>query len=429
MVELADERRAASEAIRNLHMSPVLFEIGARPHPPRELYTAYLRQSDVFVGIYGEEYGWIDASMTISGIEDQYELSTAKPRLIYLKESQERDPRLAEFLDRITREGSVCYKVFSSTEELRELIEDNLAVLLSERFQSVATGQDARPADDYRIVSDGQRERQGPQIQYATTVDGASIAYYAIGQGPAVMSLMLPFSHLEAEWQIDLFRELYKASSHQNTFIRLDHRGFGLSDRDADDFSIDSLVLDIEAVVHRLGIDQLRIYSVGYAAIPALAYTARHPDRVTHFIQASPAASWTDATNERLLKLFELAEIDWRLATETITRSFNPDGSEQKVRAIADLVGASIDHAGFVRFLSCMRNWDAQAEARSVCTPTLLIHRKNENVSMAATRRVAGLIKDSRVVFVEDDDFQGLLLAQKFFSGCDISDRTEKVSV
>ena len=49
--ELAPERRAAQAAISGLRLTPVLFELGARPHPPRELYRAYLAQSDVFVGI------------------------------------------------------------------------------------------------------------------------------------------------------------------------------------------------------------------------------------------------------------------------------------------------------------------------------------------------------------------------------------------
>jgi hypothetical protein len=57
MQELAAERNAAVEAIRSLKLTPVLFELGARPHPPRDLYRAYLQQSPVFVGVYGEQYG------------------------------------------------------------------------------------------------------------------------------------------------------------------------------------------------------------------------------------------------------------------------------------------------------------------------------------------------------------------------------------
>ena len=84
-----------------------------------------------------------------------------------------------------------------------------------------------------------------PHIQYAKTSDGVSIAYYAIGQGPAVLFLTMPMSHLSAEWQIDPLRMAFTAAAQGSTFVRLDPRGFGLSDRDPDDFALDSFVLDI----------------------------------------------------------------------------------------------------------------------------------------------------------------------------------------
>ena len=266
-----------------------------------------------------------------------------------------------------------------------------------------------------------------PQIQYAKTSDGVSIAYYAIGQGPAVLLLMSPWSHLEAEWQIDPLRMAFTATAQWSTFVRLDPRGFGLSDRDPDDFALDSLVLDIEAVVDRLGLDELRIYSLGFATMPALAYTARHPDKVTHLVQWPPAASGEDMSSERILKLAELASIDWELATETIIRSLNPDFTDQLVRDAAGLIRASIEPTSFERLIEDFRRWDADADATSLSTPTLLIHgRNNPNSSMDATRRVAGLIKDSRVAFA-DNAFEGTVLAQRFFEG-DVPDLTEPAS-
>src|SRR5262245_51472 len=68
--ELAEERRAAREAIESLRLVPVMFELGARPHPPQSVYRAYLDQSDVFVGIYARSYGWVGPGMEISGLED-----------------------------------------------------------------------------------------------------------------------------------------------------------------------------------------------------------------------------------------------------------------------------------------------------------------------------------------------------------------------
>jgi Domain of unknown function (DUF4062) len=45
--ELAEERQAAKAAITALRLSPVLFELSARPHPAQELYLAYLEQSPI----------------------------------------------------------------------------------------------------------------------------------------------------------------------------------------------------------------------------------------------------------------------------------------------------------------------------------------------------------------------------------------------
>src|SRR5215831_4470528 len=91
--ELADERAASKEAIQRLRLTPVMFELGARAHPPRELYRAYLAQSDVFVGIYWQRYGWVAPGETISGLEDEYLLARQMPQLIYIKRAETRDDR------------------------------------------------------------------------------------------------------------------------------------------------------------------------------------------------------------------------------------------------------------------------------------------------------------------------------------------------
>ncbi len=136
--ELAEERAAARAAIHNLHLAPVMFEMGARPHPPRELYRAYLDQSHIFVGIYWQRYGWVAPGESVSGLEDEYRLSGDRPKLIYIKSpAPDREPRLKQLLDQIKGEDAASYKYFSSAEELRELIENDIALLLTERFEQV----------------------------------------------------------------------------------------------------------------------------------------------------------------------------------------------------------------------------------------------------------------------------------------------------
>jgi predicted ATPase len=89
----------------------------------------------VFIGIYGARYGWVAPGEDVSGLEDEYRLSGDKPKLIYLKKSTaEREPRLVALLDRIRADDHACYKAFSTPAELRGLIANDLALLLTERF-------------------------------------------------------------------------------------------------------------------------------------------------------------------------------------------------------------------------------------------------------------------------------------------------------
>jgi len=132
--ELAAERVAARSAITRLHLTPIMFELGARPDAPRELYRAYLAQSGVFVGIYWQQYGWVAPGEEVSGLEDEYLLSGDRPKLIYLKAAAERQPRLTQLLARVEADDRASYKSFDNADDLAALLADDLAVLLTERF-------------------------------------------------------------------------------------------------------------------------------------------------------------------------------------------------------------------------------------------------------------------------------------------------------
>jgi predicted ATPase len=132
--EMQAETEQACQAVRALRMTPVVFEGGARPHPPRDLYHAYIQQSHVFIGIYGAEYGWVAPGLGISTLEDEYRMAAAMPRLIYIREAPARDSRLAALLDDIRRDAAVAYKYFADAGTLSAAIEDDLSLVLSESF-------------------------------------------------------------------------------------------------------------------------------------------------------------------------------------------------------------------------------------------------------------------------------------------------------
>jgi predicted ATPase/class 3 adenylate cyclase len=158
--ELAEERAAARRAIQRLRLLPVWYESGARPHPPRSMYQAYLDQSQVFVGIYWQRYGWVAPGMDISGLEDEYRLAAGKPMLLYLKRpAPDQEPGLTAFIDGIRAAGSVSYRTFATPKELERLLADDLAVFLSERFAGTE-GSGASP--------DGPGEPAGAELPTGT---------------------------------------------------------------------------------------------------------------------------------------------------------------------------------------------------------------------------------------------------------------------
>lgn len=137
--ELAAERAAVRAAITQLHLTPVMFDLGARAHPPRDLYLAYLERSDVFIGIYGERYGWIAPGNTISGLEEEYLLAGDRPKLLYLRTpAAAREPRLTELIERMWASSGVSTAPFADADDLGRRVIDDLAVLLTERFRAPA---------------------------------------------------------------------------------------------------------------------------------------------------------------------------------------------------------------------------------------------------------------------------------------------------
>jgi tetratricopeptide (TPR) repeat protein len=157
-----EERRRLADMIeQELDLVACRFEGLSRPHPPREVYQTYIEQSQLFVGIYGEEYGWIDekAGMQISGIHDEWRIATARdmPRLAFVRTSTPKDPRLQEMIDKEIR--SISYVPFSTSDELVQAVKQSLQQLLREcifaGLRSIGT-----PSPDYAGMLVKQYETQ-----------------------------------------------------------------------------------------------------------------------------------------------------------------------------------------------------------------------------------------------------------------------------
>lgn len=133
--ELAAERDAAKSAVKTLRLDPAGTDFGSSI----DNGSGPAVEADIFVGVYWQSYGWVNEGSQISDLEDEYSRAATLPRLIYLKgSSAERDERLAALLDRARSDG-VAIRDFESPGELAELLVDDLAALIADRFAPVET--------------------------------------------------------------------------------------------------------------------------------------------------------------------------------------------------------------------------------------------------------------------------------------------------
>ena len=165
--ELAAERAAARAAIEQLRLAPVMFESGARVHPPQAVYRAYLGQSDIFIGIYWQRYGWVGPGMTISGLEDELRLAVEPCRGCCTSRSRHLtwSPAWSGCSTASGLRAPRPTRRSPMPGELGELIAGDLATILAERFSARARDglPSGIPAPGYGDGRPRRRRRRGGQ--------------------------------------------------------------------------------------------------------------------------------------------------------------------------------------------------------------------------------------------------------------------------
>jgi class 3 adenylate cyclase/pimeloyl-ACP methyl ester carboxylesterase len=240
-----------------------------------------------------------------------------------------------------------------------------------------------------------------PRVQFVRTVDGVNIAYWEIGEGPVLIALAMPSSHIQREWQMPTWRAIYEYTARGLRFVRYDPRGLGLSDRDIDDFSIDALVRDLEAVVDRLGVPQVRLAAFAMAGTVGLAYAARHPERVSHLIVVNGFERGSDATSPKLEAVSQLVGKDWEFASEGMIRAFGGWESEELARAAAATLRESIDPAQMVALIEQLARWDVSPDLPRIAAKTLVIQNvENPALQPQTAKRLAAAIPNCEVVML-----------------------------
>jgi class 3 adenylate cyclase len=243
-----------------------------------------------------------------------------------------------------------------------------------------------------------------PRIQYAQTKDGVSIAFWTLGEGMPLVHLSLLYSHIQLEWQIPECRRWYERLAEKRKLIRIEPRGFGLSQREVLDLSMDAFLLDVEAVVDRLGLDRFALCGFIHSGPAAIAYAARHPDRVSHLLLWCSYAQASDfSQSPQVQAVRALMDKDWAVYTETAAHVFLGWSAGDEARRYAALIREGVAREALPAIIRALSDSDVRGILAKVRPQTLVLHRRGYVLDLGVARSLASRIPDARLTLLEGE--------------------------
>lgn len=239
-------------------------------------------------------------------------------------------------------------------------------------------------------------------IHFAASFDGTRVAWALAGRGPVLVRAPTWMSHLEFDWASPMSRHWIAEFSSRHTLLRMDPRGVGMSDRDVDELSFDALVRDLEAVVDAAGVDEFALIGNSFGAAIAIAYAARHPQRVTRLVvwgsycrgvlRRGPAPEQVE--HSQMLR--RLAEIGWGTDDPAFRQVFAsllvPGATKEQWSWFTEKMRLCCSGRTAARYLAIMEQVDVQELARQVRCPALVLHSLRETRNPYAEGRLTAAL-------------------------------------
>ncbi|MDP9236731.1 MAG: alpha/beta fold hydrolase [Chloroflexota bacterium] len=242
-----------------------------------------------------------------------------------------------------------------------------------------------------------------PRIGFCTTSDGVRIAYATIGAGSPRVWVPAWVSHLALDWEDADSRADIEYWAARNTIVRYDKRGTGLSERKMEDYSIDARVLDLEAVVDDLKLKKFAVTGSSEGGPVAIAYAARHPERVSRLILMGTFAHGAgEGRGETIDAFAQLVEAEWGLGSQTVANLFLPSASADQLQRFAQYERDSASRHDAAAMIRALKDIDVSALLPKITAPTLVVHgRKDAVIPFALGCELASKIPNAQLFAFE----------------------------
>jgi pimeloyl-ACP methyl ester carboxylesterase/DNA-binding CsgD family transcriptional regulator len=210
---------------------------------------------------------------------------------------------------------------------------------------------------------------------------GGRIAYAVVGSGPPLLLDLGRAHDLEAFWRNPSYRRFVQRLGRRFTVVRWDRPGFGLSDRDATDLSLDGELALIEYLTRFLSIEEARVVAAGDSGPVQIEFAARHPARVSHMALFGTAAEGLSLSLSLPPSVVEAMCVPESQAIHALVAAALTTGCEPGVgRWLASALARAADAATMARLMAETRRLDVRAALPLVRAPTRVLHRERDPV-------------------------------------------------
>jgi class 3 adenylate cyclase/pimeloyl-ACP methyl ester carboxylesterase len=320
---------------------------------------------------------------------------------------------VAARLEGIAERGGICIsrQVLDQIEgkldlTYRELGRQNLKNI-SRPVEAYAIRLDDVAAPGSKVLAAASLKQE---IRYCKAPDGVRLAYAMVGQGSPLLKSAHWLGHLEYDWEFPILQRFLLGLAKDNTLVRYDARGNGLSDWDVRDIALDAWVSDMETVVDAAGLGRFPLVGFSQGCAVSIAYAAWHPERVSHLILYGGFAAGrnkneneTAEARERFAAMKTLVRQGWGADNPTFrqlfTTSMMPTATKEQMEAFNELQRLSGSPEGAVRYLETVAELDVRNLLSKVRAPTLVLHVRDElTVPIDRGRELAAGIPGARFV-------------------------------
>ncbi len=238
-----------------------------------------------------------------------------------------------------------------------------------------------------------------PVLEYVRTPDEVTIAHASTGTGPPIVMMPgVPFSNLAAEWRIPVMRGAFLALADELRLVQYDGRGTGHSQRDVSDVSFDAMLRDLEAVIAAQHLERFALLGFYHSCLHALAYAARHPERVTAVVLfGGVARGWDVMRGPGTQALLSLIEQDWDTFVESATHAWLGWPAGEDGRLAAEWFRTATTPAMARAVLREASAIDVTDELPSIRCPVLVLHRAGTPVPLESSQDLVERLPHGRL--------------------------------